>query len=338
MDKFWLSIASSADESHPWVGQAERDSNKGWKAELVRPAPRIRLKYGSIPSEFEDISHLNILYDLQTPATLLYPYVSGWGSFTIDKYTKASRDKYTLRFSSLIKNIHLKSMDEKIFAGVSCSSKAFSAWFDSDIIKLAWTGEFQALTLTADRSKQHKFYVRNLGEVTVTEGIKAGIYIATDKPDLEQVTSFGIEFSKPLNARETIIKCFALEHLFAFLVGVRTTFPDYSLTITSSDKSEAKRHVIEGQLFVGTYKSDTDDIPSRSDRFITRHDTHQGIEDLLFNYIDKIDHLIDVVPTLNSIEYEADLLSRFRRLIPVTEDYFLRRYEASSKAVEIEEC
>jgi hypothetical protein len=136
MDKFWLSTESSANEDAPWLGQAEREPNKGWKAELVKPNTYPSNPFGLDNSHFRDVSVLKILYDLQIPATLIYPFVSGWGGLTINQYVSAYREKVTLRFHHIIINIHIDDLESEIISEISTHSPSFSAWYDSDLLSV----------------------------------------------------------------------------------------------------------------------------------------------------------------------------------------------------------
>lgn len=327
MNKFWLSIDPDKNEDTHWVGLAEREPNKGWKAELIRPSAHPGSLFGLDNNHFRDISLLKILYDLQIPATLIYPYISAWGGSTFAQYVTAYRQKITLSFHHVITKLHIDDLEAEIVTSISTHSPSFAAWYDSDLLSVKWSKNYKKVSVSANKLRKTSFEIPNFGTLVVTEAAKAGLFRDRDKESVEQIVNLKIVFKRPLSTREALRLCFAIEHLFAFLIGARTAFPAYKLTIKNNDKKRTKPQNLEGELHVGHYRTDVEQAPSRFERLLTREYTEQGLEALFSNYLRNLDGLIEVIGTLNSIDQETDILSRFRRLVPVAEEFLIGKYK-----------
>jgi hypothetical protein len=221
---WFLARAPNGDE---WIGHVDLDAPSGqeWTFELVTQVPIDQL----YANPFDKAPTITGLLDLQTPATLIKPFVLRIEPGKLGAAYVAMRTRLEGSVLGVLSGMAVDDPEQPLFASFSFESVAFRSWLAPSLSSLA-ANSLVDVAIATDHP------LTGVGRVICRGGTKSGQDLWSRT--MRSAAMFAIAFDTPQSLDSMSGYCFALDRLFCFLIGFRAKPPEFSLVASGSQTAD----------------------------------------------------------------------------------------------------
>ena len=270
--------------------------------------------------------------DYQTPSTIIQPELIEKNGITLSINTPALRESARLRAASLLKNVFLEDINDKIFTGLDVNHHAFHAWANPRLVNTEWKqekgGTLPSLSVEIKTPQERTFNLK--------DGTKVSVFSATRIPrglhtTLEEFTNLQLRFSAPVNFDKITRTAWRISALFEFLIGARTPPTVVKFSTTQKRQYNDEESFLVAEYWCPPLRALPSDPPDPSRVFISEARCPVGLETLLNHFLEESDELIFLADMIQSVE-DLDIppTQAFIELIGCLEAFDKRRYGSGS--------
>ena len=325
----WIYIPDPDETKDPWIGTLSRPENQKsmWSFELIRHVDAAGV-YQTDP--FNERGTVIGLLDHQQKCTLIRPFVLRVDPGSVGVRLPVTRTRIEGECHALLTDLAIKDADEKIVAGMSLDSEAFSAWFGQYKFTTNFDPKTRTPSVEIKDTERNEFDLSDVGHVTCMSG--AEVSSRGRSSVIRSAAILRLVFAAPASLNETLVNCFGLERLFGFLIGFRGRYPSYKIWLDSTYKIGEHELHPDGKLDVSGVDWQRGEPPHPMDCVHLRGLGGGTPEKVLANFLRNRD---DILTRIHVVEFNRffskNLLDRFSVLMPVLEAYLKNRYTAEDE-------
>lgn len=308
-DSSWfLATSPSGDE---WIGHVDLDASSGqdWSFELVRQVPFNQL----YANPFDKQPTITGFLDLQTPATLIKPFVHRIEPGKIGTGHPAMRTRLEGSLLGLLSGVAITDPEQPRFNTFSFESAAFRSWLAPPLADLKSGAGINLAIETEDP-------LPNVGRIICRGGTKSGQDLWSRT--MRTAAMFAISFDAPQSLDEISGFCFALDRLFCFLIGFKAKPPEFSL----AEKGVAGDPVPLNLRLAGAQWLDGEP-PFWLDCVHSRPMGDIALPALVTNFLSRRDEFISAFDAVETARFFSnDLVTQFKAVMPILEPLLQKQF------------